>query len=102
MRNAFVTLKLPDEERLAILQQDGDYRTWVSLDERRYCVRCTKSFNGHEVRIGIRPDGGQELHCPTTDCDSLPLHWFFCGSGKAMHQAGAALPRYGEVDFSDF
>lgn len=72
--------RLSNEERLRLLRENDSYHFWYSLDDDRFCARCTKVFSGRQILVKRRPDGGAFLHCPTPDCDSLPLHWLFCGS----------------------
>lgn len=68
------------QERLNFLREHDPCRAWGSLHDRRVCVRCTRVFDGHELLIVENEgDGGPRLHCPTPDCDSLPVHWLFCG-----------------------
>ncbi len=87
-------------ERLAILRRNDHDRTWISLDDRRCCVRCAKVFSGREILITPRKDGKHELHCPTEDCDSFPIHWFFQGSGNGQTVKEPILRRI-EVGFLD-
>jgi hypothetical protein len=89
-------------ERLEILQQTDGHRAWRSLHERRFCVRCTKVFNGYEVKIAIQGNGHHQLQCPTDGCDSMPIHWFFYGSRLASQSTNATLPLQSEIDFGDF
>lgn len=72
-----------EEDRLAILQQGDAVRTWRTLSERRFCVRCTKVFSGYELKIVTQDARPPQLQCPTEGCDSMPIHWFFYGSGLA-------------------
>ncbi len=74
---------LSPEDRLAIVRRGDNSRSWHSLDDERVCVRCTKTFTGHEIRIGPQRDGGYDIHCPTDGCDSIPVHWFYYGTCRA-------------------
>ncbi|MBA2436254.1 MAG: hypothetical protein M3480_09430 [Verrucomicrobiota bacterium] len=67
------------EERLAQLREKDEYRSWHSLGDHRFCVRCTKVFSGREVQIESDLAGNWQLRCPTSGCDSWPLHWLTCG-----------------------
>lgn len=76
---AGLTKEILDKERLARLRDGDGHRTWRSLEDRRFCVRCTRVFNGHEVEIANQNGSDEVLRCPTEGCDSTPLHWLFCG-----------------------
>lgn len=83
--------------------RDGDgHRASHALDDQRVCVRCTRTFNGNEVKLTPPPDGKHRLQCPTDGCDSFPLHWFFSGSGMNGNLVAAAASSQAEIDFSDW
>ncbi len=69
-----ISLKRDTLEKLAILQRHDHFRQWNSLDDRRACLLCDKSFTGHEVLISAERDG-YELHCPTPGCHSHVHQW---------------------------
>jgi hypothetical protein len=73
--------KFSPDDRLGILRNGDRYRTWHTLEDQRLCVRCTKLFSGHDIRIVPRGAGQFDIHCPSDGCDSDPEHWFFHGSG---------------------
>ena len=85
-------------DRLEILQNADTHRGWRALDDERVCVRCTRLFTGHDVQIVPRADGQFEIHCPTDGCDSIPVHWFFHGSG--LGRSRRAAPQYAEADLN--
>jgi hypothetical protein len=93
-----LTTKFSPADRLAILQDADRSRTWHTLDDERVCVRCTKVFNGYDVQLVPRRDGQFEIHCPTDGCDSIPVHWFFHGSG--LGRSGNSAPHYAEADLN--
>ncbi len=78
-----LTNKSPVQDRLAFLQQADGHRSWHSLEDGRFCVRCLKIFNGHALRIARRDAGHYEVLCPTAGCDSSPLHCFTMAVGSA-------------------
>jgi predicted deacylase len=84
--------------RLSLLQNGDSYRTWRSLDDERFCVRCTKLFTGHDLQIVPQADGQFDIHCPTEGCDSVPVHWFFHGTGLGRSAHGDS--QFGEADIS--
>ncbi|MGH8102670.1 MAG: hypothetical protein ACREIW_15350 [Chthoniobacterales bacterium] len=63
------------EERLSILRSEDQFRQWQSLDDKRFCILCERTFNGRQVDIRGRSGGRFTLHCPTEDCRSTPQHW---------------------------
>ena len=91
------------EQRLAILQKNDGHRAWHTLNDRRFCIRCTRVFDGNQVRIATRSDGSHALSCPTEGCDSSSLHWLFCGSGlgQKTNFPTKSSPR-AKVDFADW
>jgi len=42
-------IKLSDEEKLNILQRLDQFRQWHSLDEKRYCLVCSKIITGRQI-----------------------------------------------------
>lgn len=94
---------MPDElstsERLAILQGIDHYRKWHSLNDRRLCIRCAKSFNGLQLRLHHQADGSYRVSCPTPGCDGLPKHWLFYGTDS---HSGTAVEASGEMDFASW
>ena len=73
--NAVFNKRITPEERLSILQCEDRFRPWQSLDDKRFCVVCERTFNGRQVEIRARRGGRPTLHCPTEDCNSTPRHW---------------------------
>src|SRR5437762_1781224 len=62
------------EERLSILRSEDRFRQWGSLDDKRFCILCERTFNGRQIEISERR-GRFTLHCPTVGCNSTPRHW---------------------------
>jgi hypothetical protein len=71
------SIKLSDEERLAILQRLDQFRHWHSLDEKRYCLVCGEIFTGREIQVimGTRENRSLRIVCPTKHCDAMPIEW---------------------------
>ena len=65
------------EERLAILRENDKERRWYSLDDKRVCAVCGRTFNGRQVTITRGPRGAYSLKCPTEACPSRIDLWFF-------------------------
>jgi len=70
-------IKLSDEEKLNILQRLDQFRQWHSLDEKRYCLVCSKIITGRQIQVigGTRGNGPLRIICPTNHCHSIPIDW---------------------------
>jgi hypothetical protein len=64
-------------EKLQVLQRLDRYRKWQSLDEKRYCLACSRIIEGRDILIvgGTRGTGPLRLICPTRGCHSIPMDW---------------------------
>ena len=71
------SIKLSDEEKLAILQRLDQFRHWHSLDEKRYCLVCGEIVTGRQIQMIMDTCGDRSLRiiCPTKHCDSVPIEW---------------------------
>jgi hypothetical protein len=71
------SIKLSDEEKLAILQRLDQFRHWHSLDEKRYCLVCGEIVTGRQIQVIMDTCGNRLLRiiCPTKHCDSMPIEW---------------------------
>ena len=81
-------------DRLSILCREDGYREWRSLDDKRFCILCERTFTGRQVELQMRR-GRFSLHCPTEDCNSTPRQWVHPGnplvSDKAYQDWSLAL-----------
>jgi hypothetical protein len=68
---------LSDAEKLDALRRLDQFRQWRSLDEKRYCLVCSKIITGREIQVagGTRGNGSPTLSCPTEGCNSIPTDW---------------------------
>jgi hypothetical protein len=68
---------IPIEDKLDAIRRLDSSGTWESLDDRRYCTVCKKTFSGRQIDVArsARRLNRLTLHCPTTDCDSTPEDW---------------------------
>jgi hypothetical protein len=71
------SIKLSDEEKLAILQRLDQFRHWHSLDEKRYCLVCGEMITGRQIQVimGTRGNRSLRIICPTKYCDAMPIEW---------------------------
>ena len=70
-------IALSPADKLQVLQRLDQYRKWQSLDEKRYCLICSKLISGREIYVvgGTRGTGPLRLVCPTRGCHSIPMDW---------------------------
>jgi hypothetical protein len=71
------SIKLSDEEKLAILQRLDQFRHWHSLDEKRYCLVCGEMITGRQIQVTMSALGNSSTRiiCPTKYCDAMPIEW---------------------------
>lgn len=70
-------LTLTDADKLEALRRLDQFRQWHSLDEKRYCLVCSKIISGREIQVagGTRGNESLKLSCPTERCNSIPMDW---------------------------
>ena len=66
---------LHSEDKLDALRKGNPFQPWESLDDRRVCIVCRKSFIGRQVEFSVSALGHARLHCPTEDCPGTPRVW---------------------------
>ena len=68
---------LSDADKLEALRRLDLFRHWGSLEEKRYCLVCSKIITGRQVQVagGTRGNGSLRLSCPTERCNSIPMDW---------------------------
>ena len=70
-------IDLAEKDKLSVLQRLDHFRAWRSLDEKRYCLVCSKIITGQQIQVigGTRGTGPLRVICPTPDCHSIPMDW---------------------------
>jgi hypothetical protein len=70
-------INLSDEDKLEVLRRLDQFRSWQSLDEKRYCLVCGKIITGQQIQVagGTHGNGPLRLSCPTERCHSIPMDW---------------------------
>jgi hypothetical protein len=63
------------EDKLDALRKGNPFQPWESLDDRRVCILCEKSFTGRQVDLSVTPLGRVRLRCPTEGCAGTPRVW---------------------------
>ena len=68
---------LSDADKLDVLRRLDQFRRWKSLDDKRYCLCCSKIITGYEIQVigGARGTGPLRVICPTKGCHSIPMDW---------------------------
>ncbi|MFN2476378.1 MAG: hypothetical protein ABR526_08575 [Chthoniobacterales bacterium] len=66
---------LHPEDKLDALRKGNPFQPWDSLDDRRVCILCEKSFTGRQVDCSVTPMGRARLRCPTEGCAGTPRVW---------------------------
>jgi hypothetical protein len=86
-------------DKLRWLRRLDGARKWESLDDRRFCRCCGKSFSGVQVQLvgGTRRHGPIRFVCPTPNCPSTPADWLYshesrvAANGPAYDSVGHML-----------
>jgi hypothetical protein len=60
---------------------------WTSLDDRRTCIVCDKTFSGRQVDISVSAGGRVRLRCPSEACPSTPREWVTPGNPLVAQKA---------------
>ncbi len=70
-------INLCEGEKLETLRRLDQFRSWHSLDQKRYCLVCGKIITGDQIKVagGTRGNGPLRLNCPTDRCHSIPMDW---------------------------
>ncbi len=70
-------IELSDKDKLEALQRLDQFRQWRSLDEKRYCLVCSRIITGRQIQVigGTRGSGPLRIICPTERCNSIPMDW---------------------------
>lgn len=70
-------IDLAEKDKLPVLQRLDHFRAWPSLEEKRYCLVCSKIITGQQIQVigGTRGTGPLRIICPTPDCHSIPMDW---------------------------
>ena len=79
-RSERVGTMLTPEDKLAALRAGDAYRKWTSLDDRRFCLLCERTFTGRQVEIMRKRNARVSLRCPSENCPSSPREWVFPGN----------------------
>lgn len=77
------------EDKLDLLRKLDHAHAWESLDEKRCCILCERTFSGRQVLVAETRRGRTQLSCPTPGCVGTPREWVRRGnpliSGEAWN-----------------
>lgn len=71
---------LLSEDKLDLLRKADRSGKWESLDEKRSCVLCERTFSGRQVLVTKTRGGKIQLECPTPGCVATPSQWVHPGN----------------------
>ena len=84
-------IEVEAEDKLRWLRRLDRSREWESMDDRRSCRCCGKTFTGRQLQVvgGTRGHGPVRFVCATPNCLSTPADWHY------PHESRAAAKRSG-------
>jgi hypothetical protein len=90
-------LNLALSEKLGILRRLDHFRSWRSLDDKRYCLGCDRIIRGGELRMigNLNNPASLRLMCPTDECPSIPMDWALSPNdamARLSRHAGEKIP----------
>jgi hypothetical protein len=81
------------EDKLDLLRTADRNRKWESLDEKRTCILCERTFSGRQVLVAKTRAGKRVLNCPTPGCGGTPPEWVHPGNPLISDEAWADWSR---------
>ncbi|MFL6527891.1 MAG: hypothetical protein ACJ8HU_09235 [Chthoniobacterales bacterium] len=81
------------EDKLDLLRKGDRDFNWESLDSKRCCVLCERTFTGRQVIVTKTRGGKTVLHCPTSGCAGTPREWVHPGNPLISDEAWADWSR---------
>ena len=78
---------LAADDKLAALRKGDPVHKWASLDDRRTCILCDKTFSGRQVDVTVTAGGRARLRCPSEGCTSTPREWVHPGNPLVSRKA---------------
>lgn len=78
---------LASDEKLDALRKADPVHKWLSLDDRRSCILCDKTFSGRQIDVAVTPSGRVRVHCPSEGCPSTPREWVHPGNPLVSQKA---------------
>lgn len=81
------------EDKLELLRKGDPRGKWESLDEKRSCVLCERTFSGRQVIVAKTRGGRTSLRCPTDGCVGTSREWVHPGNPLISDEAWADWTR---------
>jgi hypothetical protein len=78
---------LTPEDKLDALRKGDPVHQWRSLDDRRCCILCDRTFSGRQVDVSVSATGRVRLRCPSDACESTPREWVHPGNPLVSRKA---------------
>ena len=78
---------LASDEKLDALRKGDPVHKWLSLDDRRCCILCERTFSGRQVDVAVTAAGRVRLRCPSDGCPSTPREWVHPGNPLVSQKA---------------
>ncbi|MFL6585053.1 MAG: hypothetical protein ACJ8KU_11115 [Chthoniobacterales bacterium] len=73
------------EDKLDLLRKANG--NWESLDDKRSCVLCERTFSGRQILVVKARGGRAALRCPTPGCVGTPREWVHPGNPLISQEA---------------
>jgi hypothetical protein len=74
-------------EKIFSLRKGDPFHSWRSIDDRRCCILCERTFSGRQIEVSAGPGGQIRLHCPTERCTGTPNEWVHPGNPLISRKA---------------
>ena len=81
------------EDKLDLLRKGDPGFNWESLDEKRSCILCERTFSGRQVIVAKTRGGKAALRCPSSGCAGTPREWVHPGNPLISDEAWADWSR---------
>lgn len=81
------------EDKLDLLRNADRAHKWESLDEKRSCMLCDRTFSGRQVLVTKSRRGKVQLQCPTPGCVGTSREWAHPGNPLVSEEAWADWER---------
>jgi hypothetical protein len=75
------------EDKLDLLRKGDPACKWESLDDKRSCILCERTFSGRQVVVTKTRAGRSRLQCPTSGCVGSPNEWVHPGNPLISEEA---------------
>lgn len=74
-------------EKLRILRESDPLQKWQALEDKRFCMMCEKTINGHQIRVRYDQNQVPVVQCPSRGCPATPAEWLCAGNPLLSEEA---------------